>query len=231
MLDNFIDDDIRNGIATAVYNDDGQAVARHALTGADVNARDSNNITLLQHAVLMKNRNAVHALLNVGASFSLMGGPSGYTAAHFAVYTDQPDMLDLIFAKEPGCLSVRDNSLQTPLHLAVYMGKISAVERLLILGADTALTNAQQQSVFDIVKERCLEAVEHEADPTLFIKIHELLQNPPPRKLVVIMSPEKVTADTGLVTPADASPQAQLSAFERNQRALEKLRTFKPPGF
>jgi len=155
----FADTGVDGGLAKAVAAENILAIKLYLTVGQNIDARDNHGMTLLQIAAAEGKKNSVAALLRFGANPNLTGGPAGYTAAHFAVYSDNHVALTLI-ARASQNIDLRDLSGQTPLHLAAYTGRAQCCFNLLRHGADFTAKNSQGHTAKEIVLQRINELSE-----------------------------------------------------------------------
>jgi ankyrin repeat protein len=121
--------------------------------GAQVKAKDKENVTPLHCAAYMGQTDIVQLLLAEGAEVNARtvrdpnGGfalsdlylntplPSGATPIHAAVVDRDPNVVDVLTA-HGGQLDAKDESGRTPLHYAVVQGDAGPVQFLITRGAD-----------------------------------------------------------------------------------------------
>lgn len=106
--------------------------------GADINARNSEGLTLLQMAVRDRMEDIAEILLNLGADPNLKAHQNGYTALHYAADKGDEDVIDLLL-KHKADPNIQDRRRQTPLHVAAEGGEEDIVKKLVAAGADVLL--------------------------------------------------------------------------------------------
>lgn len=224
MLGNFTDNKVRYGIARAVQNDDATAIYEFIQNGADPNTVDSENISLLHHAVMIGAEKAVRELIKLGANPNKLGGPSGYTAFHFAVYKDKPAMIDVLIDTKQADLSVCSSDQYSPFHLAAHLGRVEAAEKLLKHGINIEAKTHNGATADDVAKLQFMEAEEHEGDTEPFRQIFKMIaskrnENSPPAQNV--RSAEELATHEEKVAVA----------FRNNITAFHALRPSRELGF
>ena len=137
--------------------------------GADVNATNTKNQTALMLAAITKNKGAVNALLNAGADPNI-GDDDGNTCLYNAVRKHcNKDVLQAIISHGAD-VNATNNSKDTALMEACWMGNEDAINVLLQAAADTNIASANGNTcLFDAVRKGCskkvLEAIiSHGAD-------------------------------------------------------------------
>ena len=106
--------------------------------GADVNARNSEGLTLLQMAVRDRMEDIAEILLKLGADVNLNAQQNGYTALHYAADKGDEDLVDLLIAHKADP-NAADRRRQTPLHIAAEGGEEDIVKKLVAAGANVLL--------------------------------------------------------------------------------------------
>lgn len=103
----------------------------------DVNSVTGDGHSALHLAALAENAGVVQELLRAGAN-ALLRDKEGQTAIHMAAKSGSIAVARQILNECPECLTLRDNSMQTPLHQAVMHGHEELVKFFLARGADPA---------------------------------------------------------------------------------------------
>jgi ankyrin repeat protein len=103
--------------------------------GADINARDCDDLTPLQLAILLKNTHAVQVLVDSGADVNI-SDIDGMTPLHRAVYLNYDEMAKILIESGRADFNVRDCQTMTPLHRAIRLKNANIVKMLLEAGAD-----------------------------------------------------------------------------------------------
>lgn len=127
-------------VIRAAYNND-TALARQLLeAGADVNAKEGNGWTALQHAVDQDNEELTRLLLDHGAEINHRNTPTGRAAIHYAAMGDDDKLLRLLIERGAD-IDIRNNDGETPLYDAASMGKEACVKLLIDSGCDVTAKN------------------------------------------------------------------------------------------
>jgi len=119
----------------AVLDEDIQNLRFFFTDGADPDMRNENGMTLLHAAVNAGKIQSVQFLLAAGADPDLHGGPSGYTALHFAASKNHPRIAQMLI-DNGASLEKTDNQFMTPLQGAAFMGFKDICQVLAEAGAD-----------------------------------------------------------------------------------------------
>ena len=121
----------------AVGGGAGETVVMLLHRGAELEARDTVNMTPLHHACELGQGTIAEVLLAHGADVNAVGGVHGYTPLHLAVQNDHADLAAALL--DGGAeLNARESHGATPLHFAVLHGRVAAAARLIDRGADVA---------------------------------------------------------------------------------------------
>ncbi len=104
--------------------------------GADVNAKDENNSTLMHHAAASGRQKIVQRLRDRGAKINCQD-VRGYTPL---MYTNMQNMMDTLL-KNDADINMQDNNGNTRLNHAIYDGDAFEVDYLLNKGARTDILN------------------------------------------------------------------------------------------
>ena len=123
-------------MAKAVREQDVANIRFFASIGADLNAKDSVEITLLMNAANDGRISSAEALLEAGADPNVIGSPSGWTAMHYAAYRGNTGMAELLL-KHNADTEIRSRlGGDTVLHTAAFNGTLELVKTLVEAGAD-----------------------------------------------------------------------------------------------
>ena len=110
--------------------------------GADVNATNEKNQTVLMLACVVGNIDAINALLKAGSNPGITDS-DGCTWLHHAVYVKcNEEVLQAIISHGTN-INAKNKWNQTALVLAYHNGYINAIRMLLEAGADSKLTDAE----------------------------------------------------------------------------------------
>ena len=224
MLGNFTDNKVRYGIALAVQNDDATAIYEFIQNGADPDTVDSENVSLLHHAVMIGAEKAVRELIKLGANPNKLGGPSGYTAFHFAVYKDKPAMIDVLIETNQADLSICSPDQYSPSHLAAHLGRVEAAEKLIKHGINIEAKTHNGATADDIAKLQFMEAEEHEGDIEPFRQIFKMIASKRNEN-----SPTKQQTQPTEELTKRAEKVAE--AFRNNIKAFHALKPSRKLGF
>lgn len=96
----------------------------------------------LHAAVYYKRNNVIGYLLEKGANVTLKN-PNGETAFYTACYVGNLEAIKLLLNKNTSLLDEPDDSMHTPLHVAVEKENLDAVQLLLNFGANVKLRTAK----------------------------------------------------------------------------------------
>ena len=110
--------------------------------GADVNKRDSHDMTPLMLSAMIGSDDLAQLLLQLRANPLLQDG-MGNTAMHISAMMGHAHVVETVFMNAgpgdgPRSIFMRDKHGRTPLHAAAREGHPAVVEKLLTLGADPA---------------------------------------------------------------------------------------------
>lgn len=110
--------------------------------GADVNKRDSHDMTPLMLSAMIGSDDLAQLLLQLRANPLLKDG-MGNTAMHISAMMGHAHVVETVFMNAgpgdgPRSIFMRDKHGRTPLHAAAREGHPAVVEKLLTLGADPA---------------------------------------------------------------------------------------------
>jgi ankyrin repeat protein len=128
--------------------------------GAEIDAKDDQGYTLLQHAVMSEQDEAVSILLKAGADPEIKSDATGNTALHWAVMGDNLDILRTLLSRGAN-LEAKNSAGLTPLLFAAANNKTSQAALLLSKGANleaqdsngnTPLLKAATRGALEIVK-------------------------------------------------------------------------------
>jgi ankyrin repeat protein len=150
----------------AVYNGDLKNIEQALENGADINAKDDRDLSVLRWAVRRHHLKVVEFLLEKGVKINDVSN-MGWTALMEASMHGLADIVKVLIAKKAD-VNIRTTVDGTALYFASYEGFIEVVKLLLDAGADptvkvdtstfdyeeyeTALSVAQQQGHSEIVK-------------------------------------------------------------------------------
>jgi len=146
-----------------VKNDDGQRTNTTALAlirgGADVNVTLKEGSSLLHVALEEPNLTVIQFLIEQKVELDRLGGAMGRSALHLAsvLPTEEHAALCLQKLLEAGAkVNMQDRDAgHTPLHEAVIMGHVKAVELLLLHGADATIAEGMLgRTPLDIAKKK-----------------------------------------------------------------------------
>jgi ankyrin repeat protein len=93
-----------------------EAVKQHLAAGADVNAKNEDGVTPLDHATLWGHKEIVELLLAKGADLNAKDN-DGWTSLHNAAYRGHKQIVELLIA-EGADVNAKTNDGRTPLDLA-----------------------------------------------------------------------------------------------------------------
>ena len=168
-------------LTKAAYHNEIDAVKTLLADGADVNAKNEQNVTALFMASYKGNIDIVHLLLASGADVSVKTTSSD-TALIVASQNGHNEVLKALLKKKPD-VNARNNKGATGLILASYAGHTDVVRTLLASGADvnmetyndksTALSSAQKgnhPAIVALLKQSGANDMDvpepaHESDP------------------------------------------------------------------
>ncbi len=167
------DRDLAEKMAQAVEEQDADNIRFYRRNGASPNARDSAGLTLLQNAVNDGKLRSAAALLEVGATVDLAGGPSHWTALHYAAYRINRDMTALLL-KSGADPNIATPAGERPLHTAAHAGDLDVVIALVKAGADMSAKNERGQTAAEIATRRAEERLQFAQKP--FVEIAVYLQ-------------------------------------------------------
>ncbi|MDQ7826235.1 MAG: ankyrin repeat domain-containing protein [Candidatus Eremiobacteraeota bacterium] len=128
-------------------------------SGADINAKDNNNITPFSLAVAHSKKKCADYLLSKGADIN-SADKFGTTALHGALILGN-DAMESYLLEHNARVNVKGEKGNTPLHLAAWNGKIRLMKPLVEKGADitarddsgyTALMISAQEGFLELVK-------------------------------------------------------------------------------
>ncbi|KAJ5894868.1 hypothetical protein N7495_006559 [Penicillium taxi] len=136
-----------NALQAAAFGGDAEIVQMLLDAHADVNAQGGEYGSPLLAAAYGGHIGQVQVLLNVGADF-LFVDELGQTLLHAAA---SRNMLQFFyrFPLLTSNINIRDKLLQTPLHLAIYLGHIRFAFMLLDLGADPCIQDGFGRNILD----------------------------------------------------------------------------------
>jgi ankyrin repeat protein len=164
--------EVTDGMARAVSEQDCEMIRWYYAQGADVNARDGIGMTLLEHAANDGWLFSAEALLELQANPDLTGGPSLFTAMHYAAYRNNDAMISLLL-KYGASPDVTDNSGQTALHMAAMSGTLEGVKAMVKAGADILREDNRGHTAAEIAELRAAERLTFAQRP--FTDIAEFL--------------------------------------------------------
>jgi ankyrin repeat protein len=121
---------------------------------AGVNRRNRFGDTAMLLAVVNGNLDAVKALKQHGGQLD----PGGWSALHYAVFGENPDLLAWLLAQKPG-LDARAPNGQTALMLASKMGKLEFVKQLIDGDADMDLADYEGVTAIALAKRGGFDAI------------------------------------------------------------------------
>lgn len=127
-------------LAEAVAQGNAYAIVTQIKQGADPDARDDQGLTLLQYAILARNKDGLEALLDSGANPNLPGY-EGSTALHTAAIDDDPAYLRLLLAHGGDPNVAHAVTGERPLAKAVGPRTAAQFQMLLEAGADPNLAD------------------------------------------------------------------------------------------
>ena len=119
----------------AVESGDSDIVALLLCHGADPNAMTSEKATPLHYAVIKGNILIIRILLENGANPNLQTN-DGYTPLHFAAQEGQDKVIMRLMEHNKLDIELTDKLHRTPLHIAVWLKRISTTRYLVDFGAD-----------------------------------------------------------------------------------------------
>ncbi|MCD4785696.1 MAG: ankyrin repeat domain-containing protein [Candidatus Eremiobacteraeota bacterium] len=125
----------------AVKNDRIMTVEEYINQGADVNAKDSKNVTPLQYATFNGHTNIVRLLISEGAYVNTKDN-NGRTLLHRAAKEGHTDIVKLLTSKN-ALVNAKENSGWTPLHYAARYGHADIVK---LLVSKSANVNTKENS-------------------------------------------------------------------------------------
>lgn len=142
----------RPSLHRAVDDGDFNALKSLISSGADVNARSSDQWTPLMLATIKGHTEMVEALLNNGAD-SNARNKKGWTALMFAVSMSDAETM-LILLKGGANINARDKDGKTALMQAANENNKESVKCLLEAGADVSLEDHAGETALDIARRR-----------------------------------------------------------------------------
>lgn len=165
-------------IAEAIERDNYAEVLQCARVAPDVLTlrTDNGNMPLLHSAICAGKPQAVKALLKAGADPEATGGPSAYTALHFAVYKHDLDMATILVNHG---VDINRGTPKTPLHLAVYFGAEDLVDLLLQSGANPKMG----EKLLELAIQRMHDLPEHATSYHRILKKLDLWRKDPTEKV------------------------------------------------
>jgi ankyrin repeat protein len=121
--------------------------------GADPNAQDLHGHTPLHRAAMATHVEGFEQLVTHGANIGAVTNDK-LNVMHIAVHkplNGVRPLLEYIQRSDPKLINQRDANGNTPLHTAVNFGNHTAVQTLLLLGADAGLRNAKGERPLDLM--------------------------------------------------------------------------------
>lgn len=199
------DEHIARDMAQAVADDDIAKIHDCAARGADVNARDSVGLTLLQNAANEGRQAAAEALINLGADVNATGGPSHWTALHYAAYRNNRAMVEVLLRGQADP-NIATPDAETALHTAAHAGDINVVVALIHGGADATAKDKRGHTAGKIAAIRAAERFQFAQQP--FVEIADYL--------------------AGKVQEAELRVRRERQQREEVARDLSKLKALRP---
>ena len=126
--------DLTEKLISAVDEYDIDDIEKLVRAGADINARNSEGLTLVQMAIKDRTEDIAEILLSLGADVNLKAHSNGYTAMHYAADSGDEDLVALLL-KHKANVNIADKRGETPLHIAAHEGHEDTVRKLLDAGA------------------------------------------------------------------------------------------------
>ncbi|XP_046984123.1 ankyrin-3-like [Schistocerca americana] len=118
--------------------------------GADVEAKDENQLNALHFAAARRHVEVARRLLEDGADVNARDRWRN-TPLHQAAWNDNPAVVRLLAASSADC-NARDHTGNTPLHDAAWRGHLDAATALLEAGADREVRNDDGDTPLDLAK-------------------------------------------------------------------------------
>lgn len=170
-LGSLTDRQVADGMAKAVAEQDRPGINFFKSSGADVDARDGVGLTLLQNAANEGKLTSAACLLEAGADVNLSGGPSHWTALHYAAYRTNPGMTRLLLnAKaDPNAATPRG---ERPLHTAACAGDLEVVIELIKAGADPTAKDDRGHTAMEIATRRAEERLQFAQKPFVEVAVY-----------------------------------------------------------
>ncbi|XP_018794281.1 PREDICTED: rabankyrin-5 [Bactrocera latifrons] len=122
--------------------------------GANVNARNDNDMTLLHQSILNKDEDTAILLLRNGADANFLTGDKK-SPLQLAIYSHLPKVVDNLCAKGVALKTFNDNMRDPPLWTSLELGYEDIAQILLRHGVDT--------DCWDIGPEGCMQTMLHRA--------------------------------------------------------------------
>jgi len=148
-----VSEDPLKDLRLAVVKGDLDQVSKAIAAGADVNAKDREDFTVL-HLALIQGNEELAALLIANGADTKAKMTNGIMPLHFAAMKGCRLMAEFLI-DDGSDVNAQDQTQGTPLHYAVYFsGDVEIVKLLIAKGADINAKNPRGQTAFEVARQK-----------------------------------------------------------------------------
>eukprot|EP01111_Echinosteliopsis_oligospora_P014001 TRINITY_DN517_c0_g1_i1.p1 TRINITY_DN517_c0_g1~~TRINITY_DN517_c0_g1_i1.p1 ORF type:complete len:182 (+),score=79.09 TRINITY_DN517_c0_g1_i1:171-716(+) len=112
-------------------------------------AAKRNNISLMKEYIAQKGKNFDPNIID----------PLGSTPLHYSAGSNYKEGLEILLSKAANPNIKNATSGETPLHRAIWGGHIDAVRKLIEMGADATIPNANKQTPLQLAKSKEMKSL------------------------------------------------------------------------